>query len=133
MCLWPWRRRLAALDGERSPYVTIPIGFWSYGWLLHLSPVAIAVLFSLREHLGGYKVPRYLLRDRRESYRLSHDTWTRGRHELEDSGLHTVTRVPQGDEYVYNRLRNNYWLNIDRSGTPAISSACACRGFRPGQ
>ncbi len=76
--------------------MTIPIGFWSYGWLLHLSPVAIAVLFSLRGHLGGCKVPRYLLRDRREISGLSHDTWTRGRHELEGGGLLTVTRVPQG-------------------------------------
>jgi hypothetical protein len=38
--------------GQR-PYVNIPIEFWKYGWLLELSPVAIAVMFSLREHLGG--------------------------------------------------------------------------------
>jgi hypothetical protein len=98
---------------RQAPYVTVPIGFWSHGWLLHLSPVAIAVMFSLRELLGGYTKSRYVLRDRRESYGLSHDTWTRGRHELEDVGLLTVTRVPQGDEYVHNRLRNSYWLNID--------------------
>jgi hypothetical protein len=101
----------------QSPYVTIPVEFWHYGWLLHLSPIAIAVLFSLREHLGGYKTPRYLLRDRRESYGLSHDTWTRGRRELEEVSLLTVTRVPQGDEYVYNRLRNSYWLDMERLHT----------------
>jgi hypothetical protein len=104
--------------GQR-PYVNIPIEFWKYGWLLELSPVAIAVMFSLREHLGGYKAPRYLLRERRESYGLSHDTWTRGRHELEDAGLLAVNRVPQGGEYAYNRLRNSYWLNIERLHTPA--------------
>jgi hypothetical protein len=49
-------------------------------------------MFSLRKHLGGYKAPRYLLRERRESYGLSHDTWTRGRHELEDAGLLAVNR-----------------------------------------
>jgi hypothetical protein len=94
-------------------WVSFPIGFWSHGWLLHLSPVAIAVLFALREFLGGSKVPRYMLRDRRASYGLSHDTWTRGRQELEKAGLLTVTRVPQGDDYAYNRLRNSYWLVID--------------------
>ena len=51
-----------------------------------------------------------MLRDRRASYQLSHDTWTRGRYELEQAGLLTVKRVPQGDEYVYTRLRNSYWL-----------------------
>jgi hypothetical protein len=25
--------------------------------------------------------------------------------------LLTVKRVPQGDEYVYTRLRNSYWLD----------------------
>ena len=101
--------------------MTIPIGFWFYGWLLQLSPTAIAVLFALQECLGGHKRPRYLLRDRRESYGLSHDTWTRGRHELEDNGLLTVTRVPQGDEWAYNRLRNNYWLNAELLNLPLIS------------
>ncbi len=50
-------------------------------------------------------------RDRRASYELSHDTWTSGRQELERAGLLTVKRVPQGDEYVYTRLRNSYWLD----------------------
>lgn len=39
--------------------------------------VAIAVMFALREFLGGSQVLRYMLRDRRASYELSHDTWTR--------------------------------------------------------
>ena len=73
------------MSDPRGPrYVSFPIGFWSYGWLLHLSPVAIAVLFALHELLGGSKLPRYMLRDRRASYELSHNTWTRGRHELEE-------------------------------------------------
>lgn len=106
---------------SRRPWVTIPISFWSRGWLLQLSPVAIAVMFSLREHLGGYETPRYMLRDRRESYGLSHDTWTRGSRELEDNGLLTVTRRPHGaEEYADMRLRNNYWLNIDRLDTAVL-------------
>jgi hypothetical protein len=100
-------------------YVTFPIGFWSHGWLLHLSPVAIAVMFALREHLGGKpNVARYMLRDRRDSYELSHDTWTRGTRELEDAGLLTVKRVPQGDEYFYTRLRNAYQLDTSPLNVP---------------
>ena len=93
----------------------------------YIVPVAIAVLFALREHLGGSKVPRYLLRDRRDSYGLSHDTWTRGRRELEEAGLLTVKRVPQGDEYVYNRLRNSYWLEMGRLHTQAAEDQAILR------
>jgi hypothetical protein len=100
------------------PYVSIPLGFWSHGWLLQLSPVAIAVLFSLRECLGGRKQPQYLLPDRRESYWLSHDTWTRGSRELEDNGLLTVSTIIEGEEFTYTRRRKSYWLNIDLLDTP---------------
>jgi hypothetical protein len=75
--------------------VSIPLGFWSKGWLLELSPVAIAVLFTLRERLGGYEQPQYLLPDRRESYGLSHDTWTRGSRELEEDELLTVGTITE--------------------------------------
>ena len=98
--------------------MSIPLGFWSHGWLLHLSPVAIGVLFSLRECLGGRKHPQYLLADRRESYGLSHDTWTRGSRELEDNGLLTVSTIIQGEEFTYTRRRKSYWLNIDLLDTP---------------
>jgi len=64
----------------------------------------------LREFLGGSKVPRYMVRHRRAGYDLSHDSWTRGRHELEAAGLLTAKRIPQGNEYDYTRLRNSYLL-----------------------
>lgn len=114
------RRRDAPLTDPRagSRYVTIPITFWSLGWLLELSPTGIAVFFALSEALGGYTSPRYLIRNRRESYGLSHDTWTRGRHELEKYGLLSVTRTPQGNDYDYYRLRNAYWLHEERLNTP---------------
>jgi hypothetical protein len=100
------------------PYVSISLGFWSQGWLLHLSPVAIAVFFSLRERLGGYKQPQSLLPERRDSYDLSHDTWTRGGRELEHNGLLTVGTTIEGEDYAYTRRRNNYWLNTDLLDTP---------------
>jgi hypothetical protein len=107
------------------PYVSFPIEFWSNGWLLYLSPVAVAVMFALREFLGGSPVPRYMLRDRRASYELSHDTWTRGRQELERAGLLTVKRTPQGGEYDYTRLRNSYWLDVEPLKGPVPTEAWA--------
>lgn len=101
-----------------SPYVTIPIEFWTRGWLLDLSPTSIAVLFALAERLGGRKVPMYLTRTRRQSYGLSHDTWTRGRNELEETGLLKVSRTPQGDDFDYQRLRNSYWVKLERLNLP---------------
>jgi hypothetical protein len=104
---------------QHMKYMSIPLGFWSQGWLLELSPVAIAVLFSVRERLGGIKEPKYLLPDRRESYGLSHDTWTRGSRELEDRGLLTVRTITEGEDYVYIRRRRTYWLNADLLDMPA--------------
>lgn len=114
----------ALLDDPRnnSPYVTIPIEFWSRGWLLDLSPTAIAVLFALRERLGGSAKSKYLLQDRRDSYGLSHDTWTRGEYKLRGHGLLKVNRVPQGSDYDYRRMRNSYWLNLARLDTPSTET-----------
>lgn len=107
-------------DPRRShPYLSIPLTFWSSGWLLDLSPTGIAVLFALKERLSGYETSRYLLPDRRKSYGLSHDTWTRGRQELERHGLLKVTRVPQGNDFDYRRLRNSYWLTLERLDLPS--------------
>ena len=114
----PWDQQA---DGRSPPQPLrdLPHRFWSHGWLLHLSPVAIAVMFALREHLGGKpNGARYMLRDRRDSYELSHDTWTRGTRELKEVGLLTVKRVPQGDEYIYTRLRNAYQLDISPLNSP---------------
>jgi hypothetical protein len=108
---------------SHGPWLTIPIGFWSYGWLLHLSPVGIAVLFSLSELLGGYKTPRYMLRDRHESYGLSHDTWTRGISELKENRLLEVDRNPQGSDYAHSRLRNSYWLINDLLEMPPVQAS----------
>lgn len=115
------------------PYMSIPLGFWSKGWLLELPPVAIAVLFALRERLGGYTQPRYLLPDRRESYGLSHGTWTRGSRELEGNGVLTVSTITQGEEYAYTRRRRNYRLNMDLLGTvPPHDGIGKCRAVTSG-
>jgi hypothetical protein len=104
-----------------SPYLTMPITFWSQGWLLDLSPRGIAVLFALAEHAGGRSGPAYLTRFRRDSYGLSHDTWTRGTRELRDCGLLTVRRTPQGDDFDYRRMRNTYQLDLEKLRQPSSS------------
>jgi hypothetical protein len=95
------------------PYVTIPISFWSKAWIIDLPPVAIAVLFALRELLGGVE-PTFMFSDRRESYHLSHDTWTRGVAELKEREILNVHRVPEGGDFGHWRLRDVYELKIER-------------------
>ncbi len=102
-------------------YVGIPIEFWRNGWLLHLSATATALLFALLEAQGGYKEPRYIPKERQDSYGLSHNTWTRGRKELEHNGFLMVRRTPQGSDFDYRRMRNSYWVDnkrfLDRPGS----------------
>lgn len=103
-------------------YVGVPMEFWRNGWILHLSATGIAILFALLEHQGGHEKPRYITKERRDSYGLSHNTWTRGRKELENHGFLIVKRTPQGSDYDYRRLRNSYWVDegrfIDHPGWP---------------
>jgi hypothetical protein len=95
-------------------YVGIPMEFWRRGWILHLSATAIALLFALLEAQGGYSQPRYIPYERRESYGLSHNTWTKARKELEHHGFLMVKRTPQGSDFDYRRLRNSYWVDEGR-------------------
>jgi hypothetical protein len=108
-------------DGEpyvrastHSRYLGIPIEFWTEGWILHLSATGIAMLFALLEAQGGYTEPRYLVKERRDSYGLSHNTWTAARKELERHKLLTVERSSRGSDFDYWRLRNFYWVNEQR-------------------
>ncbi|MGW8944603.1 hypothetical protein [Streptomyces koyangensis] len=107
---------------EDGRYVGMPIAFWTNGWLLQLSPTAIALLFALREALGGKSEPQYIHTAKRQRYGLSSDTWTKGRKELEAQGLLAVKREPQGDFYDFMRLRNAYQLTLGRlDGLPSWS------------
>ncbi|WP_406089993.1 hypothetical protein [Kitasatospora purpeofusca] len=108
-------------------YVGMPIGLWRNGWIIDLSATALALLFALLEHQGGYKVPRYVTTERRSRYGLSHGTWTRARAELEQHQILQVTRVPQGSDFDYQRMRNAYWIDLDRLSAPSQPE-----GRRPG-
>lgn len=123
--------QMLSLDEEGAPYqrasmqgryVGVPSDFWSRGWILELDATAIALLFMLLESQGGYDHPRYIPTERRESYGVSHNTWTLGRKELERHGFLTVGRTPQGGDFDYTRLRNTYWIDESRFLSPPGSS-----------
>lgn len=99
-------------------YVGVPVAFWTRGWIIQLSPTAVALLLVLREALGGYSDPRYIGTAKRQRYGLSHHTWTEARKELEGQGLLIVKREPQGSFYDYTRLRNAYQIDLKRLEDP---------------
>ena len=114
---------LLAPDGTGKPYVLprhggrylgVPVELWTEGWIIDLSATAVALLLCLLELQGGHTKPRYVTKERRARYRLSSDTWTRATKELEDCGLLTVGRTPQGGDFDYRRLRNTYWVDTDK-------------------
>jgi hypothetical protein len=43
---------------EEGRYVGIPVELWTQGWILTLSATALALLFALVEHQGGYDRPQ---------------------------------------------------------------------------
>ena len=105
---------------EQGRYVGVPVELWRNGWILALSATALALLFALIEHQGGYQHARYVVKQRRERYGLSPDTWTLARKELEKHKLLIVGRTPQGSDFDYRRMRNTYWLDLDmlKSSSP---------------
>ena len=98
---------------EEGRYVGIPVELWTQGWILTLSATALALLFALVEHQGGYDRSRYVMADRRLRYGLSPNTWTLARKELEREQLLTVARTPMGSDFDYRRMRNTYWVDLE--------------------
>ncbi|MCH0542076.1 hypothetical protein I3F58_21435 [Streptomyces sp. MUM 203J] len=103
---------------NRGRYVGIPAEFWTQGWILELTPTAVALLLVLREALGKQEEPQYIPTDRQRRYGLSPDTWTKANKELQRHGLLTVAREIQGSTYDYDRWRNSYLLDLDRLKEP---------------
>lgn len=110
--------------GYAGYYVSVPLGFWREGWLITLSPTAIALLFALIELQSGREGPQTVSPERKAEYHLSRDTWTRATRELKNHGILKVGRTAQdGNEFVYNRVRNTYWVNLERLNTPPAEQA----------
>ncbi|MFI0269811.1 hypothetical protein [Streptomyces luteogriseus] len=107
---------------EQGRYIRVPVEFWTEGWVLELSPTAIALLLVLMDALGGHSEPQYVSTERRRLYGLSHDTWTKATKELQKHDLLTVRRDSQGSFYDYERMRNLFWLDVDRLKEPPEQS-----------
>jgi hypothetical protein len=117
----------------KERYVGLPLDLWKHGWLLELSPTGLAVLIALLDLRGAFGERAYLTHERRESYGLSPDTWTRARKELERFELLTVTRTPLGDYFNYQRMRNLYQLHPERLETYPSTLRLQYRDRRSGQ
>lgn len=99
---------------EQGRYIGVPIEFWTQGWLLDLSPTAVALLLVLLNELGGKDKPRYVTAEKRHRYGLSSDTWTKATKELVQHQLLKVGQETKGSFYEYERRRNTYWVKVER-------------------
>jgi hypothetical protein len=118
---------ILSLAGTGQPYVRpagkerwirVPVSFWQKGWIVTLSASAIAMWLITKELQGGRQsasqAPWVSPLIAKERYAISDDTRTKGTRELAAHGLLTIGRIPQGGDSDYNRLRNTYWLDLDR-------------------
>jgi hypothetical protein len=120
----PGTVRLLSQDGTGSPYtrpspagryVRLPLGLWEEGWMVRLSGTALALLIVLLDLQGGRAGPQWISPEQaRRRYDLSSDTWTKGIKGLKDLDLVAVSRLPQGDIFDYQRMRNTYWVHEDK-------------------
>lgn len=98
-------------------YISLPLDLWNQGWILKLSATELAFLMVIRDVQQAQDQPRYATRERHDSYHLSWDTWTRATKTLKDLELLEVTRIPQGGDFDYYRMRNLYRANLERLKT----------------
>jgi hypothetical protein len=101
-------------------WVSLPLDFWSEGWITALSGSGVALLLVLLELTGGRQrsdAPT-VSPERRLQYGLSDGTWTGATKELASFGLLSVKRVPQGSDFDWQRLRNTFWIDEERLKSP---------------
>jgi hypothetical protein len=93
-----------------------------------MSGTALALLIMLLDLQGGRGGPQWISpAQARRRYDLSPDTWTKGIKELKNLELLTVSRLPQGDFFDYQRMRNTYWVHEDKLQGPDDPSGKAGR------
>ncbi|RKR88116.1 hypothetical protein BDK92_2423 [Micromonospora pisi] len=117
-----------AYSWRGSWYISMPLGFWQNEWVYQLSGSAVGFLLVLRDMRSNKTEtdPPWLTMTQKQRYGFSEDTWTRASKELRDHSLLVVRRKPQGKEFDHRRLRNTYWINIerlDRANEPFIPAA----------
>ncbi|GIF08091.1 hypothetical protein [Actinoplanes siamensis] len=118
-----------------SWWINIPVSFWTNRWIYELSAPAVALLFATRDMRSNRKEEQphpWLSGNDRKRYGLSDETWTRGGAELTRLGLLTIARTPQGRDFDYQRMRNTYWLHMERLEDPIPSPATGGNSGSPG-
>ncbi|MEV6932068.1 hypothetical protein AB0M46_47325, partial [Dactylosporangium sp. NPDC051485] len=103
-------------------WVNIPVGFWGNRWIYELCGYSVAFLFVFRDMRSNRAEndPPWLTTAQKARYGFSEDTWTRATKDLCDRNLLVVRRAPQGKDFDYTRLRNTYWLDIDKLSSPVV-------------
>jgi hypothetical protein len=112
------------VEREGGRWVSMPLEFWTHGWILDLQPTSIALLLILMELQGG-RGERHqpASQERRHEYGLSSSAWTVATNALKSYGLLTVKRITQSEEeFVYDRMRNAYHVDVDRLRLPPPSA-----------
>jgi hypothetical protein len=109
-----------------APYVGVPLGLWRNGWILDLPATSLVMLLVVLDVQRGGDKPSYLPTGERSEYGLSDDTWTRGCADLNKRGLLEISRIPQGGDFDYTRLRNVYRVRTEAfdqiaPGIPAVA------------
>jgi hypothetical protein len=99
---------------QQQRYITLPLEFWSEGWILVLSATALALLMVVLDVQRGQRDFAYATSVEKEAYGLSSDTWTQARKELEKFELLDVRSDSRGSSVEYIRKRNLYRVNLDR-------------------
>jgi hypothetical protein len=96
------------------PYASLPVAFWDNGWILEMTPSAIAALLVLLQCQYGRDEGDYFWVRDAKRYDLSPETWNRGTAELGRLGFLKKKRAIRGDELEVRRRRNLYWLDLGR-------------------
>lgn len=107
-------------------WINVPVAYWSQQWITSLSGAATALMLVLvhaqlnRTHTDA----PWFTGERKAQLGLSADTWTRATKELVGADLLEVKRVPQGrDAFDWQRMRNIYWLDLERMARTSPASA----------
>lgn len=104
-------------EPKQAPYITIPLEFWSRGWINVMSARALYVYLCLRLVLGGKEdgVGAHVSVSDRKEFLVKDDTWQRGMKELEVLGLarSETTRAVEDRWSSDLRERKVYYLNSD--------------------
>lgn len=104
-------------------YISMPMGYWENGWIYQLTGSGTSMLLALRDMRSNRLPtdPPWLSTEQKARYGFSEATWTRATKELVNHQLLTVRRKPQGKDFDHTRMRNSYWVHVERLDDPTYA------------